>query len=51
MERIIYRELKSTRQFWGSIIMLSMFVLAAAVSVLYIEHHGHIVTGMNNQIV
>jgi molybdopterin-containing oxidoreductase family membrane subunit len=51
MERIIYRELKSTRQFWGSIIMLSMFVLAAAVSVLYIEHHGHIVTGMNNQTV
>jgi len=51
MERIIYRELKSTPQFWGSIIMLSMFVLAAAASVLYIEHHGHIVTGMNNQTV
>ncbi len=51
MERIIYRELKSTPQFWGSIIMLGMFVLAAAVSVLYIEHHGHIVTGMNNQTV
>lgn len=51
MERIIYRELKSTPQFWGSIVMLSMFVLAAAASVLYIEHHGHIVTGMTNEIV
>ena len=51
MERIIYRELKSTPQLWGLIVVLGAFIAAAAAVVLYIEHHGHIVTGMNNQIV
>ena len=51
MERIIYRELKSTTQFWGVIALLGAFIAAAGAVVLYIEHHGHIVTGMNNQIV
>ncbi len=51
MERIIYRELKSSTQFWGVIPLLGAFIAAAAAVVLYIEHHGHIVTGMNNQIV
>ena len=51
MERIIYRELKSTTQFWGIIALFGAFIAAAGAVVLYIEHHGHIVTGMNNQIV
>jgi len=51
MERIIYRELKSTPQFWSLIGLLSALVLLAGGVVLYIEEHGHIVTGMNNQVV
>jgi len=51
MERIIYRELKSTPTVWGLLVLLGAFVAAAGAVVLYIEHHGHIVTGMNNQIV
>ncbi len=51
MERIIYRELKSTPQFWSLIAVLGVFILAALGVVFYIEEHGHIVTGMNNQIV
>ena len=51
MERIIYREIKADRSFYGLLILLGAFILAAAASVLYIEHHGHIVTGMSNQIV
>jgi molybdopterin-containing oxidoreductase family membrane subunit len=51
MERIIYRELKSTPQVWGLLALLAAFVAAAGAVVLYIEHYGHIVTGMNNQIV
>jgi Ni/Fe-hydrogenase subunit HybB-like protein len=51
MERIIYREIKQNTPFWGLLIILGAFLLAAAASVLYIEHYGHIVTGMTNQIV
>ncbi|MBL4805690.1 MAG: polysulfide reductase NrfD [Rhodobacteraceae bacterium] len=51
MERIVYRELKSTPQVWGMLALLAGFIGAAAASVLYVEHHGHIVTGMTNQIV
>lgn len=51
MERIIYRELKSTPKIWGLLVLLGVFIVAASAVVWYIEHHGHIVTGMNNQIV
>ncbi len=51
MERITYRELRSTPKVWGVMALCAAFVGAAGLSVLYIEHHGHIVTGMNNQVV
>lgn len=51
MERITYRELRSTPKVWGVMALCAAFVAAAGAVVLYIEHHGHIVTGMNNQIV
>lgn len=51
MERIVYRELRSTPKVWGVMVLCAAFVAAAGAVVLYIEHHGHIVTGMNNQIV
>ncbi len=51
MERIKYSELRSTPKLWGLLAILGAFIGAAALTVLYIEHHGHIVTGMNNQIV
>lgn len=51
MERIIYRELKSTPKVWGLLVLLGAFIAAAGAVVLYIEHHGHVVTGMDNQIV
>ena len=51
MEKITYRELRSTPKVWGVMALCAAFVGAAGLSVLYIEHHGHIVTGMNNQIV
>ncbi len=51
MERIIYRELKSTPKVWGLLALLGVFIAAAGAVVLYVEHYGHIVTGMNNQIV
>ncbi len=51
MERVIYREIKGTPQFWGLMALFGVFIAAAAYVVYYIEEHGHIVTGMNNQIV
>ena len=51
MEKVTYRELRSTPKVWGFLILCAAFVAAAGLSVLYIEAHGHIVTGMNNQIV
>lgn len=51
MERINYRELKSTPTMWGLVVLFGAFIAAAGAVVLYIEHHGHIVTGMNNQVV
>lgn len=51
MERTIYREIKLTGSVWGLAILLGAFIAAALFSVAYVEHHGHIVTGMNNQVV
>ncbi|MFV0515397.1 MAG: NrfD/PsrC family molybdoenzyme membrane anchor subunit [Jhaorihella sp.] len=51
MERTIYREIKATPQVWQAAFLLAALIAAALASVVYVEHHGHIVTGMNNQIV
>ncbi len=51
MARITYQEIKLTPQVWMIGAFLGAFIAAAAGAVLYVEHYGHIVTGMNNQIV
>ncbi|MDH5425036.1 MAG: polysulfide reductase NrfD [Gammaproteobacteria bacterium] len=37
--------------YWGLMALLAAFILAALGSSYYMEHHGHHVTGMTNQIV
>ena len=51
MERTIYRTIKATPGLWGMAFLLAAFIGGAGLSVLTIEHYGHIITGMNNQIV
>jgi Ni/Fe-hydrogenase subunit HybB-like protein len=51
MEQTIYRELKATSGVWQLGALLLAFIAAGGFAVLYMEHHGHAVTGMNNQIV
>ena len=51
MQRTIYREIKATKAVWGLAIILGGFVAAALASFFYVEHYGHIVTGMTNRIV
>jgi len=51
MERTIYREIGLTRGVKVLAAVLALVLLAALWGVVYVEEEGHIVTGMNNQIV
>ncbi len=51
MERTIYRELKATPAAWLAALLLLAFIGAAGLAVLRVEEEGHIITGMDNQIV
>ena len=51
MEQTIYREIKATPGVWQVAALLLAFLAAAAGAWFYMEHHGHAVTGMDNQIV
>lgn len=51
-EFLIYRELSGpSRRFWALLALLGIPLLLGAIAYFYMEHHGHIVTGMDNQIV
>ena len=51
MERTIYREMPANNGVMAVALLLLAFLGGAALSVFYVEHHGHAVTGMNNQVV
>lgn len=52
MKRIIYSEIDgNSREFYALAALLGVFVLSALGAAYYMEHYGHYVTGMNNQIV
>lgn len=52
MKKIHFREWGiSSPTYWGILIFLGLFIVAGGLSVLYMEHEGHWVTGMSNQIV
>jgi Ni/Fe-hydrogenase subunit HybB-like protein len=51
-ESLVYRELAGpSRRYWRLLALLAIPLALGAVSYFYIEHYGHIVTGMDNQIV
>ena len=51
-ESFVYRELAGTsRRYWGLLALLGVPLAFGAGAYFYIEHYGHIVTGMDNQIV
>lgn len=39
------------KTFYALLAAVGFFILAAAIAFFYVEHHGHYVTGMNNQVV
>lgn len=52
MKRVVYSGIEGRSiGYWGLMGVLGFFILLAAGSFLYMEHSGHYVTGMNNQIV
>lgn len=52
MKRIIYSEIDgNSTKFYALVALLGVFLLSALGAAYYMEHHGHYVTSMNNQIV
>jgi molybdopterin-containing oxidoreductase family membrane subunit len=52
MPTIAFREIEGRSSgYWALLGVLGAVTLAGLASALYMEHHGHIVTGMTNQIV
>ncbi len=52
MARITFQKLDDhSMLFWGLLALHAAVILAGLGAFLYMEHHGHIVTGMNNAIV
>jgi Ni/Fe-hydrogenase subunit HybB-like protein len=52
MARIAYQKLEDhSPLFWGLLALNAVVVLAGLGAAFFMEHNGHIVTGMNNQIV
>ncbi len=50
-QAIIFRETKDSKGFYILLAVLGAFLALGALAFFYAEHHGHHVTGMNNQIV
>jgi molybdopterin-containing oxidoreductase family membrane subunit len=49
---ITYREIEGrSPRYWALLGFIGLFALLGLGAAYYMEHHGHIVTGMNNQIV
>lgn len=51
MQPVVYRPLQASPTFWGFIGVLAMMVAVGLLAAYHMEHEGHVVTGMTNQIV
>jgi molybdopterin-containing oxidoreductase family membrane subunit len=51
MRRVIYREMEGVPGFWLALAGAALLTLFGLASAWVMEHHGHIVTGMDNQVV
>lgn len=48
---ISYSQIGTGSGFYSILALLGVFIAAGAASFLYVEHHGHIVTGMTNKVI
>lgn len=50
-QAITFSETKQGKGFFALLAVLGVFLLLGAIAFFHAEHHGHYVTGMNNQVV
>ncbi len=50
-QSIVYREINESKGFYALLAVLGVLLAFGAMAFFHVEHHGHYVTGMNNQIV
>lgn len=48
---IVYREIANKRAFWILLALCGLFIAGGVWAHLAMEHHGHVITGMDNRIV
>jgi Ni/Fe-hydrogenase subunit HybB-like protein len=48
---IVYRELTNKRAIWSLLAVSGLFIAGGFMAHLTMEHHGHVITGMDNRIV
>lgn len=52
MKRIVYREWRlAPQRYWGLLVIFALVAGLGGLAALYMEHEGHWVTGMTNQVV
>ncbi len=51
MKKTLYTQIEGGKGFWALLAGFGVVILAGLASMYYMEHNGHWVTGMNNQIV
>ncbi len=51
MKKTIYTQVEENKGFYSLMVLLGAIILVGLGATYYMEHHGHWVTGMNNQIV
>ncbi len=51
MARVVYREHEGGNRFWMALAGFGALIAAGLASAYYMEHNGHVVTGMDNQVV
>jgi len=51
IDRTLYREISATPAFWAAGLVALAFLCGGFAAFVYVEHHGHVVTGMTNQVV
>lgn len=51
IDKTIYREISVTPHLWAVAAVLVAFIMGGFGAFFYVEHHGHIATGMTNRVV
>ena len=51
IDRTLYREISTTPGVWAAAVVLAGFLIGSFWAFVYVEHRGHVATGMTNHVV